>query len=196
VLHTACAQAKAWQRAGFANLIVTVNLSSRQFRRTSLVDTVRDILAAADLAPDLLELEITESVVMDDVDSAIATLHGLKALGCHIAVDDVGTGYSSLSYLSRFPVDNLKIDRSFVRDLSVDSSDARTAENIVTAIISLARSSSMCVIAEGVETAAQFDFLRARHCDRMQGFHFSPPVCSDALMTLLVSERASALTVA
>ena len=196
VLRTACAQAKAWQRAGFANLIVTVNISSRQFRRTALAETVRGILAEADLDPRLLELEITETVVMDDVDAAIATLHSLKALGCHIAVDDFGTGYSSLSYLSRFPVDNLKIDQSFVRDLDVGSSDARTAESIVTAIISLARSSSMCVIAEGVETAAQLDFLRSRQCDRMQGFHFSPPICPDALMVLLQSERAAPLTVA
>ena len=196
VLRTACAQAKAWQRAGFAHLIVTVNISSRQFRRTTLAETVRGILAEADLDPRLLELEITETAVMHDVDAAIATLHSLKALGCHIAVDDFGTGYSSLSYLSRFPVDNLKIDQSFVRDLDVGSTDARTAESIVTAIISLARSSSMCVIAEGVETAAQFDFLRARQCDRMQGFHFSPAISPDALMALLLNERATPLTVA
>ena len=151
---------------------MAVNLSSLQFRETGLAGMIRAILAEAQLAPSCLEIELTESLVMDEVECAIATMRELKAMGVQLAIDDFGTGYSSLAYLKRFPVDVLKIDQSFVRDIETDAGSAA----MVGAIISLSHDLGMRVIAEGVETAPQRDFLRTRHCDEVQGYLFSRPL--------------------
>ncbi len=166
VLRTACGQNKAWQDAGYPPVRVAVNLSARQLQDERLAATVAGILAETGLAPEYLQLEITESAVMTNVEFIIQTLNELRAMGVGISVDDFGTGYSSLSYLKRFPIDGVKIDRSFVRDLATDPNDAA----IVTTIIAMARSLNLKVIAEGVETEEQLAFLRRRSCDEYQGF--------------------------
>jgi diguanylate cyclase (GGDEF)-like protein/PAS domain S-box-containing protein len=181
VIHTACIQTKAWQQAGLGDLRVAVNLSPRQFTQKALVQSIADVLHATGLEPRFLELELTESMVMGDVDNAIAILRNLKGLGVHIAIDDFGTGYSSLSYLRRFPIDILKIDQSFVNDLTVNADDAA----IVGSIISLAHSLRLQVIAEGVETAEQLAFLHTHGCDQMQGYYFSRPIGPDAFGLML-----------
>jgi len=173
VLRTACAQKRAWQDAGLPPAAVSVNLSARQFREESLVKTVARTLAEAHLKPEYLEMELTESMVMHDAESAIATLRGLKSLGVRLSVDDFGTGYSSLSYLNRLPIGTLKIDQSFVRDISAGDGDRGV---IAQAIISLGHSLNLRVVAEGVETAAQLDFLKTHHCDEVQGFYYAKPV--------------------
>ena len=165
VLRTACRQNRAWQRAGFGPLRIAVNLSARQFAEPNLVRDIARVLEDAELPPACLEVEITESLVMGDVESAIRTMRELKQMGVMLSIDDFGTGYSSLSYLRRFPVDVLKIDRSFVRDIPFSEDDAA----MVGAIIELARGLRMRVIAEGVETEAQLDYLRRRGCDEVQG---------------------------
>jgi diguanylate cyclase (GGDEF)-like protein/PAS domain S-box-containing protein len=180
VLRTACAQARAWQLDGLGDLRVAVNLSARQFTQKALEQSIASMLAEVGLAPQLLEIELTESMVMSDVEHAITILRNLKALGVHISIDDFGTGYSSLSYLRRFPIDALKIDQSFVKDLSVDPDDAA----IVRSIISLAHSLRLQVIAEGVETNEQLAFLRAHGCDQMQGYLFSRPLDARAFERL------------
>ncbi|TCS70650.1 EAL domain-containing protein [Effusibacillus lacus] len=172
VLHTACKQNKAWQQAGFSPLRVAVNLSARQFRQTDLVATVARVLHETGLDPEYLELEITESIALENADRTIATLNELRTLGVRISIDDFGTGYSSLSYLKKFPIDTLKIDRSFVREIDTNLSDAA----IVTAIITLAHSLNLKVVAEGVETPVQQAFLLKQKCDEMQGYLFSRPV--------------------
>lgn len=181
VIRTACMQTKAWQRAGHDELRVAVNLSARQFAQKALAQSIADVLHATGLAPHLLELELTESMVMNDVDSAITILRTLKNLGVQIAIDDFGTGYSSLSYLRRFPIDVLKIDQSFVNDLAVDPD----AASIVTAVITLAHSLRLEVIAEGVETFEQLSFLRAHGCDQMQGYYFGRPLNAEEFELLL-----------
>ena len=181
VLRTACAQTKAWQLAGLGELRVAVNLSPRQFIQKALLQSIAEILQDTGLEARFLELELTESMVMSDVEHAIAILRNLKGLGIQISIDDFGTGYSSLSYLRRFPIDVLKIDQSFVNDISTDPDDAA----IVVSIISLAHSLRLKVIAEGVETAEQLDFLRAHDCDQMQGYFFSRPVAAEAFELLL-----------
>ncbi|MDB5764802.1 MAG: hypothetical protein JWQ21_3797 [Herminiimonas sp.] len=181
VIRTACIQTKAWQQAGLGDLRVAVNLSPRQFTQKALVQSIADVLHATGLEPRFLELELTENMVMSDVDNAIVILRNLKGLGIQISIDDFGTGYSSLSYLRRFPIDVLKIDQSFVNDLTVDADDAA----IVAAIISLAHSLRLQVIAEGVETAEQIDFLRTHGCDQMQGYYFSRPIGPDAFELML-----------
>ncbi|MET3119898.1 diguanylate cyclase (GGDEF)-like protein/PAS domain S-box-containing protein [Undibacterium sp. GrIS 1.8] len=186
VIRTACIDTKTWQDAGFAHLRVAVNLSARQFTQKMLVQSISDILEATGLDASYLELELTESMVMSDVESAIAILRNLKSLGIHISIDDFGTGYSSLSYLRRFPIDVLKIDQSFVNDITVDTDDAA----IVASIISLAHSLRLKVIAEGVETTEQLDYLRAHGCDQVQGYLFSRAVAADAFEKLLESERS------
>jgi diguanylate cyclase (GGDEF)-like protein len=174
VLRTACAQNRAWQEAGLPPIVVSVNLSARQFREEGLVKTVARTLAEAQLKPERLEMELTESMVMHDAESAIATLRALKALGVRLSVDDFGTGYSSLSYLTRLPVGTLKIDGSFVRDIGAGSGpdDGILAQ----AIITLGHSLKLRVVAEGVETEAQLKFLQAHQCDEGQGFLFARPV--------------------
>jgi EAL domain-containing protein (putative c-di-GMP-specific phosphodiesterase class I) len=165
VLRTACRQSRAWQHAGYGPLRIAVNLSARQFAEPNLVPDIARVLDETGLSASCLEVEITESLVMGDVESAIRTMRELKLMGVKLSIDDFGTGYSSLSYLRRFPVDVLKIDRSFVRDIPFDEDDAA----MVAAIIELARGLRMRVIAEGVETEAQLDYLRRRGCDEVQG---------------------------
>ncbi|MGV7211299.1 EAL domain-containing protein [Oxalobacteraceae bacterium A2-2] len=168
VLRTACLQARAWQEAGHGPLRVAVNLSPRQFAEAGLADQVAAVLAETGLAPACLDLELTEGLFMNDVGQAVEQLQRLKALGVAISIDDFGTGYSSLSYLRRFPIDVLKIDRSFVSDIAGDEAA------IVDSIIALAHNLALKVIAEGVETAAQLDYLRGHGCDEYQGYYLSP----------------------
>ena len=186
VLKTACLQNKAWQDQGLPRLRVAVNLSARQFAHESLLEDVARVLAETGLDPAWLEFEITESMVMRDPEHAVTLLHGLKALGIHLSIDDFGTGYSSLSYLKRFPLDSVKIDRSFIQDIPGDSDDAA----ITQAIIAMAHSLRLGVIAEGVETREQLDFLRANGCDEMQGYHFSRPLPEDEFLRLLLGSAA------
>ena len=181
VIRTACLQNKAWQLHGLGNLRISVNLSARQFAQEDLVESIASSLREAGLAPEYLEIELTESLVMADVDRAIGILRELKALGVQLSIDDFGTGYSSLSYLKRFPIDVLKIDRSFVNDITIDPDDAA----IVASIVSLAHSLRLQVIAEGVETEAQLTYLREHDCDQIQGYFFSRPVTADALTVML-----------
>jgi diguanylate cyclase (GGDEF)-like protein/PAS domain S-box-containing protein len=172
VLRAACAQNKAWQDAGLPPFVVSVNVSVRQFRQDNLVQTIAQVLRETGLEARYLEVELTESAVMHDADQFIAMLGELNDLGVQIALDDFGTGYSSLSYLKRFPVDRLKVDRSFVQDIATDSDDA----TIVRAIIALGHNLGLKVVAEGVETQQQLDFLRANHCDELQGYFFGRPL--------------------
>jgi diguanylate cyclase (GGDEF)-like protein/PAS domain S-box-containing protein len=171
-LHEACVQSRRWQAAGIAPVPVAVNLSARVFRERSFVTTLRSILGETRLDPTLLELEITESAVMQQSDATSATLEELSAMGIQLSVDDFGTGYSSLAYLKRFPIDKLKIDRSFVRGIPTSADDTA----ITRAIVSLARSLGLRVVAEGVETDAQLGFLSAHGCDDVQGNFFCPPL--------------------
>jgi len=179
-LRTACAQAAAWEKQDLP-LRVAVNLSGMQFRQPGLVNTVVEALRAARLAPERLELELTEGILLRNSDEVMRTLAELKALGVHLSVDDFGTGYSSLSYLKRFAPHTLKIDRSFIRDVTSSRDDAA----IVTAILAMARSLKFRVVAEGVETAEQLAFLSAHGCDLVQGFFFSPAVPAEKLPSLL-----------
>ena len=186
VLRTACAQNKAWQDAGLGRLRVAVNLSARQFGAADLIDGLESVLRDTALDPDCLEIELTESLFMSDVTPAVDLLHRMKSLGVNLSIDDFGTGYSSLSYLSRFPIDVLKIDRSFVADITVDANDAA----IVTSIIALAHNLKLAVIAEGVETLEQLDYLRSHGCDEMQGYYFSKPLAAEDFEALLRQRRA------
>jgi len=181
VLRTACEQLVAWRAAGLPIATVAVNLSARQFHQQHLVQLVRQVLAETGCDAANLELEITESVVMADPAAATRTLEELSAMGIRLSIDDFGTGHSSLSYLKRFPIHALKIDRSFVRDLSTDADDAA----IVRAVIALAHSMQLKVIAEGVETADQLHFLREHGCDQLQGFFYSPPVSAERIKARL-----------
>ena len=171
VLEEACAQIERWQRARLAPVPVSVNLSAKQFRRRDLDEVVSRALAAAGVAPALLELEITESCLMEDPDQAVQLLHRLRDAGVRISVDDFGTGYSSLSYLTRLPLSALKIDRSFVRDAVTNPE----AASIVRAVIDMAHNLRFTVVAEGVETEQQVAFLRLHDCDQAQGYHFGRP---------------------
>ena len=172
VMRTACRQNRAWQDAGVGHLRVAVNLSARQFGSPDLLDGIRAVLGETGLDPACLEIELTESLFMSDVSLAVDLLHSMKALGVNLSIDDFGTGYSSLSYLSRFPIDVLKIDRSFVSAITSDASDAP----LVASIINLAHNLKLSVIAEGVETEEQVDYLRRHGCDEMQGYYVSRPL--------------------
>jgi len=185
VLRTACAQSVAWQRAGLPPVRVAVNLSPRQLADPGLVDEVRAILADTGLEPKWLELEVTESSVMHHVERALEVLGALKTMGVCLAIDDFGTGYSSLSQLKRFPIDTLKVDRSFIRELPKDAEDRAITE----AIIAMGKTLSLKVVAEGVETREQQEFLRERACDQLQGYWFSKPVPADEFAALLRSHR-------
>ncbi|MEA3131134.1 MAG: hypothetical protein QOF46_2929, partial [Paraburkholderia sp.] len=180
VLREACRQNKAWQDNGLPPARVSVNLSARVFQQRDIAKLVKQVLAETGLEPQYLELELTESTIMRNAEEAVSMLNELHALGIGLAIDDFGTGYSSLSYLKRFPVDRLKIDRSFVSDIGVSGDD----ETITSAIIALAHSLKLQVIAEGVETSAQLDFLKERACDEMQGFYFARPLSTDAISEL------------
>jgi len=172
VLDTACRQIREWQDAGYDQLTVAVNLSAIQFRHTDLLEEIHNTLEATGICAHQLELEITESTIMEDIDIASSTMRALHCSGIHISIDDFGTGYSSLSHLKRFPINTVKIDRSFIRDITTDTDDAA----IVGAIIAMAHNMGLKVIAEGVETQQQLDFLHSMQCDEVQGFLFSPPV--------------------
>lgn len=186
-LRTACAQAKKWSDNGFGPLQVAVNLSARQFREEGLTDSINSCVRDAGLDPECLELEITESLVMEDPEASRAMLQKLQTeKGIRTSIDDFGTGYSSLSYLKLFPLDVLKIDRSFVQDITDDPDDAA----IVSAIIGLAHNLGLKVIAEGVETQEQLHYLRENGCDQGQGFLFSRPIPPEELTELLESGEA------
>ncbi|MBD1833533.1 EAL domain-containing protein [Cyanobacteria bacterium FACHB-472] len=172
VLRTACAQNKAWQKAGFSPLRVAVNLSARQFQQPNLVAMVRQVLAETGLSPHFLELEITESTIMQNVDKGREWVRDLYAMGVHISMDDFGTGYSSLGYLKKFPFHTLKIDQSFVRDLRDQPEDTA----IISAVIALGRGLNLRVVAEGVETHQQMELLQSLQCEEMQGYWFSMPL--------------------
>ena len=172
VVREACRQCAVWQREGVPPLRVAVNVAASQFRHGDLLDVVRNALQAARLDPQFLEIELTESVVMTDPEGTAAILEQLSRMGVLVSVDDFGTGYSSMNYLRRFPIDKLKIDRGFLKDLISSTDDAA----IVRAIISLAHSLRLKVVAEGVETPEQLRFLRSLGCDQYQGYHFSPPL--------------------
>ncbi len=181
VLHQASAQMRAWRDTGHPNLHVSVNLSSRQFREPDLAERIASILANSGLDGVHLELELTESMLLTDVEKTVGLMQKLDTSGVSFSIDDFGTGYSSLSYLKRFPITVLKIDQSFVRDITTDSDDAA----IVRAIITMAHSLGIQTVAEGVETAEQLHFLRANNCDAMQGYYFSKPQPADAITRLL-----------
>ncbi len=188
VLREACRQAVAWQQAGLPELTIAVNLSAMQFKRGDVERTVIDALKDSGLAPSLLELELTESILINDTEHVLATVSRLKSLGVKLSIDDFGTGYSSLSYLKRFAVDKLKIDQSFVRDLATDSEDAA----IVRAIIQVAKSLGLKTIAEGVEEDRILDQLRVFHCDEAQGYLFARPMPAEEFAEYLAWARPSA----
>jgi diguanylate cyclase (GGDEF)-like protein len=181
VLREACKQAQAWVDAGLRPITIAVNISAMEFREESFLENVFAILAETRLDPRFLELELTESVLMKRADSAASVLKALRARGVRVAVDDFGTGYSSLSYLRKFSIDALKIDQSFVRQISTTPDDTA----IVTAVISMGRSLKLRVIAEGVETQEELTFLQALQCDEAQGYYFSRPVVADQFAEML-----------
>ncbi len=180
VLGEACRQNRLWQEAGLPKLPIAVNISALQFRQPHFVETVREVLQACPLAADCLELELTESIMMDAVERNIETLDLIREMGVRVSIDDFGTGYSSLSYLKRLPIDKLKIDQAFVRDIATDPDDAA----IIAAIIGLARNMKLNVIAEGVETPLQREFLQRSGCTQIQGYLFSKPLPADAFEAL------------
>jgi len=173
-LREACHQAQLWRRSGLPPIVMAVNISAMEFRAPGFLDNVRAILRESDLPPQCLELELTESVLMRDVEATNSVLHELKAMGVRLAVDDFGTGYSSLSYLKRFPIDVLKIDQSFVRDINTDNEDA----TIVSAVIGMGRNLNQQVVAEGVETTEQLQFLRNHRCSEGQGYLLGRPLAA------------------
>ncbi len=181
VLNTACAQAMEWRKAGIPSVRMAVNISARQFRHKAFFDSIHAALAASGLAPEFLELEITESMAVHDPDETILLLQKLNAAGLSIAMDDFGTGFSSLSYLKRLPVNVLKIDRSFVSGIVTDPSDVAIAKTV----IDLGRNLGLQIIAEGVETVEQANLLQAWNCDNAQGYYYSRPVAADECARLL-----------
>jgi len=189
VLRTACAQIKAWQAAGLKVPPISVNLSARQFEQKNLKGAVAQVLGDTKVDPSLIEFEITESLLMNDPEGAARTLHDLKDSGVKLSMDDFGTGYSSLGYLKRFPIDTLKIDRTFVRDISTDADDA----TLTRAIINLAQNLRLNVVAEGVETEAQLAFLCLNGCDEMQGYLFARPTTAEECGRMLREGRKLAI---
>jgi diguanylate cyclase (GGDEF)-like protein/PAS domain S-box-containing protein len=186
VLREACRQVRVWLDAGLRAVPVSVNISAVEFRHKGFVDGVALILQETGLAPGYLELELTESILMHDAESSTSVLAALKTMGVRLAIDDFGTGYSSLSYLKRFPIDTLKIDQSFVRDIVTDTDDA----TIVAAVIGMGKNLKQRVVAEGVETPEQLAFLRTQQCDEGQGFHFSHSLPAEAFGLLLETQNA------
>lgn len=182
VLQTAAAQMKEWQAKGLCDLVMAVNVSPRQFKEKNFPGMVETVLIQTGLEPCFLELELTEGLLMQDPKGAAAVLNRLKELGIQVSLDDFGTGYSSLSYLKRFPIDCLKIDKTFVHEITTDASNAV----IVNAVISLAHNMNMRVIAEGVESQEQLAYLRAHHCDKIQGYYFCPPLSSKEITSFLL----------
>jgi EAL domain-containing protein (putative c-di-GMP-specific phosphodiesterase class I) len=181
VLREACRQNVQWQHQGVQGLRVAVNLSGYQLQHSKIVDTVQSVLHETGMPGELLELEITESVIMQNLEYAVEVLNEIASLGVHISIDDFGTGYSSLSNLKRFNVNTLKIDKSFVRDVENSTTDAA----IASAIIAMGNSLNLKIIAEGVETEHQMNFLRDNNCDQVQGFLISRPLPADKALALL-----------
>jgi diguanylate cyclase (GGDEF)-like protein/PAS domain S-box-containing protein len=181
VLRTACRQMRQWMDAGLTGFIVSVNVSAAQMQRPTFVEDVRKIIEETGIVAGMLELELTESVLMDNAERAVGLMHELKKLGVRLALDDFGVGYSSLSYLRRFPLDKLKIDQSFICDITQDGNDAA----LVRAIIAMGHHLGMRVVAEGVETIAQYGYLKRNHCDEFQGFYFSRPLSASDIPELL-----------
>ena len=172
VLRAACTQNKKWQDAGYPPVKVSVNMSARQFSRKNITEQIGDILQETGLSPEYLGIEITESVIMQDVQSTNAKLKQMQKMGINLSIDDFGTGYSSLSYLKFFPINDLKIDRSFVFNITSDSTEAAIAASIIL----LAHSINLRVVDEGLETVEQLEVLRQQGCDYVQGFLFSRPL--------------------
>lgn len=186
ILYEACLQNKSWQNEGFPPLQMAVNISSRQFQQSNLVEMVSNILKETKLDPRYLELELTESIIQDSKHS-ISTMHKLKAMGICLSIDDFGTGYSSLSYLKTFPIDTLKIDQTFIRNIFTDSKDA----SLVDTIINMAHNLDLNVIAEGVETIEQLNFLQQRHCNEAQGYYFSRPISAEEMSIIMKDQFVS-----
>ncbi|MGD8189684.1 sensor domain-containing protein [Brevibacillus ginsengisoli] len=187
VLHKACQQNKDWIDAGYPSLCVSVNVSALQIQRTNFVETVKRIIGITGINPALVELEITENSMMENTEECIGTLMKLKQIGISISIDDFGTGYSSLSYLKRFPINALKIDQSFVREIMSDADDAA----IVKTVINLAHNMNLKVIAEGVESQEAFEYLKKQRCDQLQGYYISKPLPSSEFEQLLVKQKES-----
>jgi EAL domain-containing protein (putative c-di-GMP-specific phosphodiesterase class I) len=181
VLREACQQTRAWAAAGLPSVTMAVNISAMEFRQDKFLENIFDILKETHVDPKSLELELTESILMKRPESAASVLRVLRAAGIQIAVDDFGTGYSSLSYLRKFPIDVLKIDQSFVRQITMTPDDT----SIVSAIISMGQSMKLRVVAEGVETQEELEFLQAHQCDEAQGYYFSRPVLPEEFAKLL-----------
>jgi EAL domain-containing protein (putative c-di-GMP-specific phosphodiesterase class I) len=186
VLNAVCQQNKAWQSLGLQPLCVSLNVSGQQFRDPKLVRTIFRALASSGLAPQYLKLELTESAIMENAKENVDALHAIKGMGSKLSIDDFGTGYSSLSYLEQFPLDELKIDRSFITAIQVETDDAP----IVTAIIAMAHSLDLAVVVEGVESQEQLAFLRTQGCDEYQGYFFSKPLPAGEFATLLQQTTA------
>jgi EAL domain-containing protein (putative c-di-GMP-specific phosphodiesterase class I) len=191
VALTACRQAKAWLDEGFPPVVVAVNISGRAFRDAKLMATVSGFLKETALDPALLEIEITESVAMSDSEKTVEVLQGFHGGGIRVAIDDFGTGYSSLAYLRRFPINMLKIDRAFIKDMMENPEDRA----IVDAIIGMGHALGMEVLAEGVERADQLEYLRAQKCDKAQGYFFSKPVLAEEFRELLRRQGIAARAV-
>jgi EAL domain-containing protein (putative c-di-GMP-specific phosphodiesterase class I) len=184
-LREACRQTQAWLQAGLDMGQIAVNVSAVEFRSKGFLDGVRDILNDTGLDPRHLEVELTESGLMQDTETTTTVLRGLKDLGIQLAIDDFGTGFSSLSYLQRFPIDTIKIDQSFVQDINDTTDEAA----IVSAIIAMGKSLKMLVVAEGIETWEQLDFLQSRECAEGQGYYYSRPVPAEEFANLLTAKR-------
>ncbi|MEH7097153.1 sensor domain-containing protein [Neobacillus vireti] len=187
VMREACRQCKEWQDLGFGNITISVNLSPKQFQRHNLMEMILSVLEETGLSPDSLELEVTEGMVMKNPEEAVRVLQKLKQVGIKISIDDFGTGFSSLSYLKLFPIDTLKLDRTFMANIERDDTDAK----IASAVISLAHNLKMNVVAEGVENGGQYDFLVNRSCDFAQGNYISKPVEAQEVKRLLVNDEES-----
>lgn len=185
ILRSVCTQLKQWEQAGITPRAIAVNLSARQFQRKNLAEVIGQILSESGVNPALLKLELTESLLMSDAKESVETLLQLKHLGVQLSADDFGTGYSSLAYLKRFPLDELKIDREFIRDAISDPDDAA----IALSIINLAHTLKLKVVAEGVETEGQLNFLRLHDCDEMQGYYFSRPLPVAECTRMLVEDK-------
>lgn len=185
IIRTACRQIKLWQDAGLSPIRIAVNVSEKQFKHHNLVAIVRNILDEVRLAPQFLELELSENIVIHEADAIIPDLKMLKEMGVSLTIDDFGTGYASFGSLKTFPVDKIKIDKIFIKHLGLRKSDA----SIVVAIMAMAKSLNLKVVAEGVETVEQLNFLKTRECDELQGFYFSPPVTADLCALLLQEGR-------
>jgi EAL domain-containing protein (putative c-di-GMP-specific phosphodiesterase class I) len=188
VLRTACMQNAAWQKAGLPPVRMMVNISSTQFYRSHIASSVKRALTESGLDPKWLELELTESLMLDDSEATIKIMRTLKRLGVSLSLDDFGTGWSSLSYLRRFPIDRIKIDRSFLRDIASEPS----AEAVVRSIMNLGRDLGLACVAEGVETSEQLNYFKKQKCEEVQGFLYSPALPEEDCRVLL---RAGRLTV-